>query len=120
MASAAVRAKQRAIAVNQLITAANAAAEAHGIEPVEIPTHHRDANHLPTLQIEAVTALLERIAQGAAPAETTDAEARGDKYETEDISETIAQIAATGDPSGDTTPDAQKRPTRARNTRKDR
>ena len=72
MATQAVRAKQRAIAVNRLTEAANAAAASLGIEPVEIPLHHRDAAHLPTVQIEAITALLERITEGAAPAKTDD------------------------------------------------
>lgn len=78
MATASARAKQRGIAVNRLIEQANATAQALGVEPVEIPTHHRDAAHLPTVQIEAVTELLERI-KGAVPAESSDAKTANDE-----------------------------------------
>ena len=72
MAVKSVRIAQRGAAVNRLTEAANAAADALGVEPAEIPTYNREPDHLATLQIDAVADLLERIAGSAAPAETDD------------------------------------------------
>ena len=65
MAAQTARTKQRAMAVHRLIEASNAVAEKFGVEPPAIPMHHRDPAFLPTLQIEAVVALLERITADA-------------------------------------------------------
>ncbi len=67
MASSMARIKQRAEAVQRLTNAANAAADALGVERAEIPTSHKDADYLPTVQIDAVAALLERIAGASEP-----------------------------------------------------
>ena len=78
MASNMARIQQRAQAVQRLTNAANAAADALDVERADIPTSHKDAQHLPTLQIDAVAALLERIAgamgASAIPDEPTDDE----------------------------------------------
>lgn len=62
MATNQARIKQRAEAVRRLTQAADAAADALGVDKAEIPTSHKDVDFLPTLQIDAVAALLERIA----------------------------------------------------------
>ena len=67
MASSMARIKQRADAVQRLTNAADAAADALGVERAEIPTSHKDADYLPTVQIDAVAALLERIAGATEP-----------------------------------------------------
>jgi hypothetical protein len=67
MAAQTVRTKQRATAVQRLIDSSNAVADKIGVEPADIPTRHRDPAYLPTLQIEAVAGLLERIAGIDAP-----------------------------------------------------
>ena len=72
MAVKSVRIAQRGVAVNRLTEAANAAADALGVEHADIPAYHREPDHLATLQIDAVADLLERIAGSAAPAETDD------------------------------------------------
>lgn len=93
MASNATRVRQRAQAVNRLIEAAKAAAESAGVEAVAIPTHHREPDYLQTLQIEAAADLLERIAKGAAPAESSDADSKQD--ETAKPATTTAKTSAT-------------------------
>ena len=72
MAVKSVRIAQRGAAVNRLTDAANAAADALGVDRADIPTYNREPDHLATLQIDAVAGLLERITEGAAPAETDD------------------------------------------------
>ena len=72
MAVKSVRIAQRGAAVNRLTAAANAAADALGVDRAEIPTYNREPDHLATLQIDAVAGLLERIAGSAAPAEADD------------------------------------------------
>jgi hypothetical protein len=78
MAVQTARTKQRALAVQRLIDASNAVADRFNVEPADIPMHHRDPAYLPTLQIEAVVALLERIvaAPAAAPAKPATAKAK--------------------------------------------
>ena len=68
MASNMARIRQRAEAVQRLTNAANAAADTLGVDRAEIPMSHKDADFLPTLQIDAVAALLERIAEANTPA----------------------------------------------------
>lgn len=68
MAAQTARTKQRALALQRLIDASAAVADKFGVEPADIPIHHRDPAFLPTLQIEAVAGLLERIATAAEPA----------------------------------------------------
>ena len=72
MAVKSVRIAQRGAAVNRLTDAANAAADALGVDRADIPTYNREPDHLATLQIDAVAGLLERITEGAAPAKTDD------------------------------------------------
>ena len=72
MAVKSVRIAQRGAAVNRLTEAANAAADALGVDRADIPTYNREPDHLATLQIDAVAGLLERIAGSAAPAKTDD------------------------------------------------
>lgn len=62
MASTAVRARQKAEAVERVGKAANKLAKAYKIDPPELPTFHRDTEYLPTLQLEAVADFLDRIA----------------------------------------------------------
>ena len=61
MATNSIRRKQRAIAVNRLTEAADAAVGAFGIEAVEIPTFDKDAEYLVTRQIEAAADVLDAI-----------------------------------------------------------
>lgn len=72
MAVQTARTRQRAVAVRRLIDASNAVAAQLGVSPADVPTYHRDSAYLPTLQIEAVSDLLERIVSGGGDAACTD------------------------------------------------
>ena len=111
MATNATRVRQRAQAVNRLVTAAEAAAKSAGVDAVEIPTHHREPDYLMTLQIEAAADLLERIAGSAAPAETTDAAAPDDAGQ-------AATATPEAAPDADPAADAPQRSTARRNGKK--
>lgn len=67
MATARARARQRAEALQRLTAATDALALALGIDPPVIPTHYRDAGHLPTMQMETVAAFLEAAGQTVGP-----------------------------------------------------
>jgi hypothetical protein len=73
MATPTARAVQRKAAIRRVITASTALAERFGIDPPTLPEHHRDTGYLPTLQLDAIGAFLERVAGSADAAVAEDA-----------------------------------------------
>jgi hypothetical protein len=110
MATAASRAVQRAIALQRLTETVNELAKAHKVDAPNVPTHHKDPSHLPTVQMEAMADFLEALAiadpkvtsRSAAKKTTPKRKSRAKKT----TSTTPAPEVETT-PAPDITPDAQ-------------
>ncbi len=61
MATPTARAIQKAEALQRLTVAADALAAALDVAPPSIPTHHKDAAHLQTVQMDALADFLETV-----------------------------------------------------------
>jgi hypothetical protein len=67
MATPAALAAKKAVAIRQIHAAANRLAGYAGIEPVLVPAHARDTEHLQANQLEAIGLWLNRLADLIAP-----------------------------------------------------